>query len=305
MHDALQKWYNPITMNIIEYESYHEKKSHVNPDFPYTTYPCSIPLDFTEVPLHWHKEMEIIYIKKGGGSVSVDFTTYPVSAGTLLFIVPGQVHAIHQRDDLSMEYENIIFDLEMMKASPMEKSATDYFGPLQKGQLLIPTVVTPEHAFYGAIVSCIDGADDICRSFPKAYELAIKAQLYLLFHILFSRCSTETENAVPRHSLDRIRPIIKYVENHYTEPLSTRDMAVEAGLSESHFMKFFKNTMGVSFLEYLNDYRLTMASRMLLSSDDSILTIASECGYDNLSYFNRLFKKRFSMTPREYRKVSD
>lgn len=290
-------------MNILEYENYQEKKSHGDPDFPYITYPCSIPLDFPEVPLHWHEEMEIIYIKKGEGLVSVDFTAYPVEAGTLLFIVPGQVHAIRQKDGRSMEYENIIFNLEMMKASPIEKSATDYFSPLQKGRLLIPTVITPEHEFYGAIAACIDGADEICRTFPKAYELAIKAQLYLLFHILFSRCSPDAETPVTRRSIDRIRPVIKYVENHYMEPLSTRDIAKEAGLSESHFMKFFKNTMGMPFLDYLNDYRLTMASRLLLSSGDSVLDIASECGYENLSYFNRLFKKRFAMTPREYRKM--
>ena len=67
-------------------------------------------------------------------------------------------------------------------------------------------------------------------------------------------------------------------------------------------MKYFKNTMGTSFSEYLNEYRLTMASRLLVSSDSSILDIAAEVGYENLSYFNRTFKKRFEMTPREYRK---
>ena len=51
-------------MNILEYENYQEKIPHGNPLFPYITYPCSIPLDFSRVPLHWHDEMEIIYIKK-------------------------------------------------------------------------------------------------------------------------------------------------------------------------------------------------------------------------------------------------
>ncbi len=289
-------------MNILEYENYQEKKTHVNTGFPYTTYPCSIPLDFPEVPPHWHEEMEIIYIKKGSGVITVDFKDYKASKGTLLFIVPGQIHAIRQEEGQSMEYENIIFNLEMMKSSPMEKATTDYFGPLQKGQLLIPTVITPSHEFYSPIAACIDGADDVCRTFPKAYELAVKAQLYLLFHILFAHCVPNTDSAAKRRSMNRIRPVIKYVENHYMEPLSTRDIAKEAGLSESHFMKFFKNTMGIPFIDYLNDYRLTMASRLLLSSDDSVLTVAGECGYENLSYFNRLFKRRFHMTPRQYRR---
>ena len=69
-------------MNILEYENYQEKISHGNPLFPYITYLCSIPLDFSYVPIHWHDEMELIYIKKGHGIITVDFTQYQVSAGT-------------------------------------------------------------------------------------------------------------------------------------------------------------------------------------------------------------------------------
>ena len=96
-------------MNILEYENYQEKISHGNPLFPYITYLCSIPLDFSYVPIHWHDEMEIIYIKKGHGIITVDFTQYQVSAGTLALIIPGQLHSIEQYENESMEYENIIF----------------------------------------------------------------------------------------------------------------------------------------------------------------------------------------------------
>ncbi len=96
--------------------------------------------------------------------------------------------------------------------------------------------------------------------------------------------------------------ILKFVENNYMEKITIEDVAKEVNLSQSHFMKYFKNTMGTSFIDYLNEYRLTMASRLLISSDSSILDIAAEVGFDNLSYFNRSFKKRFQQTPREYRK---
>ena len=96
--------------------------------------------------------------------------------------------------------------------------------------------------------------------------------------------------------------ILKYVENNYMEKITIEDIANEVDLSQSHFMKYFKNTMGTSFVDYLNENRLTMASRLLISSDSSILAIASEVGFENLSYFNRIFKKRFGQTPREYRR---
>ena len=72
-------------MNILEYENLHEQRDHALPDFPYNTYLCSIPLDFTTVPPHWHKEMELIYIKKGEGIINVDFRTHHVQAPTLVF----------------------------------------------------------------------------------------------------------------------------------------------------------------------------------------------------------------------------
>ena len=96
-------------MNITEYQNYHETKSHTNADFPYNTYLCSIPLDFIQVPLHWHEEIEFIVIKKGQGQVSVNLQTRDIAAGDIVFILPGQLHSIRQKDGCSMEYENILF----------------------------------------------------------------------------------------------------------------------------------------------------------------------------------------------------
>lgn len=72
--------------------------------------------------------------------------------------------------------------------------------------------------------------------------------------------------------------------------------------SKSYFMKFFKESMGISFIAYLNNYRLEIAARMLQATDDNILDISSACGFDNLSYFNRSFKKKYGVTPGKYRK---
>lgn len=72
-------------MNILEYENYHETITHGDIIFPYNTYLCSIPLDFPRVPLHWHDELELIYIKKGMGRITVDFREYKVK-GPLWFL---------------------------------------------------------------------------------------------------------------------------------------------------------------------------------------------------------------------------
>jgi AraC-like DNA-binding protein len=67
-------------------------------------------------------------------------------------------------------------------------------------------------------------------------------------------------------------------------------------------MRYFRDTMGTSFIDYLKDYRLAMAARLLSASDASILEIAEDVGFESLSYFNRAFKKRYGMTPTQFRK---
>ena len=79
-------------MDKLQYKIYHENKIHTPDDFPYNTYLCSIPLDFQSVNLHWHDEVEIIVIKKGSGIVSVDLTTYSVSAGDIIFVPVSYTH---------------------------------------------------------------------------------------------------------------------------------------------------------------------------------------------------------------------
>lgn len=126
-----------------------------------------------------------------------------------------------------------------------------------------------------------------------------------MFFALFSHFSRKWNTSKDRASFDKIKFILEYVEHHYTEKISISDIAEESGFSTSHFMKYFKNLMGTSFTAYLNDYRLTMAARMLLSSDSSVLDIATEVGIENVSSFNRIFKRRFGVTPSVYRKSAE
>ena len=290
-------------MNILEYENYQEKILHGDPLFPYITYLCSIPLDFGYVPMHWHDEMEIIYIKKGNGTITVDFTQHTVSAGDIALILPGQLHSIGQFESESMEYENIIFHPNMLISKKTDTCNTDYLVPLLSGNVSLPLLYTPDSPHYAEISACIDANDEICKTYPSGYQLFIKGQLFLLFYILLHKCSTKEPSGKDRSkSLEKMKLILKYVENNYMEKITIEDIANEVGLSQSHFMKYFKTYTGKGFTEYLNDYRLARAAEMLRATDLSLLEIAARSGFENLSYFNRIFKKRFGQTPREYRR---
>jgi AraC-like DNA-binding protein len=291
-------------MNIAEYEKYHENIFHGDMIFPYNTYLCTIPLDFPEVPLHWHDEMELVYIKKGQGIVAVDFREYKVKAPALVLILPRQLHAIGQREGFSMEYENIIFHPSLLLSRQADATATGFLQPLLSGQIAVPTLFTPVYPYYADVTAPIDACDAISRTKPLGYELFIKGQLYQFFFVLSNRCRTHTSPSGDHKTLEKMKTVLKYIEHHYMEKITIADIAATVDYSESHFMRYFKDTMGTSFISYLKDYRLTMAARLLSSSDSSVLDIASAAGFENLSYFNRAFKQKYDMTPRQFREES-
>ena len=289
-------------MNILEYENTQETKTHGELSFPFNIYPCSIPLDFSMVPTHGHNDMEIIYIKKGRGLVSVELTPYQVQAGDIVLIAPGQLHSIECLEGYRMEYENIIFRLDMLMPASEDVCSEQFLTPLLYNRLALPTHMTKADPLYEKVSCCLNKLDEL-SSIREAYaSLGIKGKLFELFYLIFSDCRKEIPVPQAPRSLEHVKVILKHVETHYQDPLTIPDMAELCGFSASHFMKFFKQSMGTSFTAYLNDYRLTMAARLLSASGDTVAVIAHGTGFENISYFNRVFKRKYGMTPSGYRK---
>ena len=131
---------------------YHEIKEHGKREFPFNIYPCSIPVDFSHVALHWHEEMEIIAVKKGKGRITVDTVSYPVEEGDILAVFPGQLHAISCGNGERMEYENIIFRLSMLMGDNGDGCTVHFLKPLQEGQAKNPVLIQrnqPDHEVFG------------------------------------------------------------------------------------------------------------------------------------------------------------
>lgn len=290
-------------MNLNEYQNYHETKAHTLSEFPYNTYLCSIPLDFSLVPLHWHAELEIVVIKKGRGLISVDFDKRPVVSGDIVFIRPGQLHSIEQEQSWEMEYENIILKPELFISGETDLCARQYILPLMEGQFHCGAFLTPALPSYPELSGCISRIDSLCEKRPLGYQLAVKGLLFELLFILISHQNgKESSPALQSKSLEKMKTILKYVEEHYSEHITIDTMASVSFYSKSHFMKFFKAHIGTGFIEYLNDYRLTIAERLLRTSDASVLEIAEMSGFENLSYFNRIFKRKYGQSPGNRRK---
>lgn len=100
----------------------------------------------------------------------------------------------------------------------------------------------------------------------------------------------------------RLDQVLEYIHAHHADPLRVADVARVAHLSETGFCRFFSNTMGRTFSDYVTSVRLATAAHWLLSSDEPIGAVAASAGFANLSYFNRRFLAAHGLTPREFRK---
>ncbi len=288
-------------IDIQEFQKYRENKVHTEDNFPYNTYLCSIPLDFPCVPIHWHDEIELIVVQKGSGKILVDFNRYQVSAGDIVVVLPGHLHSIDETSGCSMEYENILFRGDLLFSRKEDICTSAYLRPLITGNLPVDSYIHPGLDYYKGFSRIIKNIDTLCQQRPTGYQLAVKGHLFQLFFLLLSSQTKKALSKTEQKSLEKIKFIIHYVEEHYSEQITVEQMANLCYYSSSHFMKFFKSHMGVSFVQYLNDYRLTMARRLLTTSEYNVLEVAQQTGFENLSYFNRMFKRKYGITPRQLR----
>ena len=293
-----------MDVELEEYTQYQETKLHEKPGFAYETYLCTIPLDFDRVNLHWHDQMEVIYIKKGRGTVSVNLESYPVEAGCIVPVLPGELHAIDGAPDGPMEYENIIFSLSILDSTETDDWCRHHvIQALRQGTLLFDRPIRPGTAFHDAAAAALDAADRACEARPQGFALVVKSQLFMFLHALY--CNRHTGPVRPLvEEAEWLKGVIKYVKSHYAEHITVADAAAVSGYSPSHFMRIFRREAGQTFVDFLTDYRLSAAVYYLKETQDEIGVVAENCGFANLSYFIRCFNRKYGASPGRYRKLS-
>ena len=279
--------------------SLQETKHHGEVRFPFNIYPCTIPGDFRQVAVHWQDSMELVYIKRGSGLVQTGAQVCAAQSGDIFVLTPGTLHAIRQAESRTMEYENIIFDVELLGGAE-DLCAEKYLLPLQSGRMALPEHITPDEAWYPQAADCLKEAEEANRCKQFGYELCIKGALlrFLALLIAQSKALPPAEKA----STQRLRAVLQWISAHYSEPVCVADAATLCQCSPNHFMRWFRQMTGQTFIIFLREYRLNAAAEALRTTEDTILSISEQCGFENLSYFNREFKAHFGMTPREYRK---
>ncbi|MCD8326128.1 MAG: AraC family transcriptional regulator [Lachnospiraceae bacterium] len=288
----------------MQLSDYREKTTHGDTLLPVSYYCCRMPDHFRSLTLHWHEEVEITYIEEGCADYTINFEPCPVQKGDLIFISPQVLHGAVERPGHAMTSHSLLFHLSYLGSLTPDICTVKYLNPILNGKCRFTPLMRPDHPGYLEMKERFLKA---CRLFQEegtAYELRVKALLTALISDLYTfGCIEKPVSArADLHAEEKIKKALTYIQDNYRENLSIQELAAICHFSETHFMHFFRKYTGTTCIEYLNRYRLSMAASALRETDALIADIALENGFQNISYFNRLFRQCFGCTPREYRK---
>lgn len=287
------------------------ERRNIMPDLSYETYRKvdteGIYLSYSTAPggyhpLHWHEEIELLYQLNGRSDIQIDGEKYQIQNKLLTVIDSRQVHSIHTYSDTSMFIcvhiskkliEKYIPDIDLYRIYCIPDDIPDsqfpeYLSVCRQMEALLRLYITDKPAW---------------QMESEGIILQVLAQL--IRH--FSRKSAPDEiglSSADRTSFNRIRDVITYVEEHFREPISLQDIAGHLGLGREYFCRFFKKNMGMSFLRYLNEVRISHVYRDLEQTDAPIAEIAEKNGFLNQKLFNRTFREVYGCTPSAVRRKS-
>ncbi|MCM8804980.1 MAG: AraC family transcriptional regulator [Candidatus Omnitrophica bacterium] len=251
-----------------------------------------------ESPPHFHiYEIEIQFIKEGNGYYFIKNKKYKVESRKVFIIHKKDIHYFI-KPEINTEMEKITI---MMKKDVLEENAKLFDKVfkcdnlhqihLNENDFLISVLLLEE------ILENMEKVDKL-----KKFKTLLKLNISKFFFIL----NTNIENLKLRKETEmdfRIEKAIEFIEKNYNKKITEDEICREIGLSKYYFSHLFKKITGISFKEYLIEKRLFESEKLLEISDLKLEKIAVKCGFSNLSLFLKEFKKRFKVTPTQFRKL--
>jgi AraC-like DNA-binding protein/mannose-6-phosphate isomerase-like protein (cupin superfamily) len=287
---------------IIASQGNKEQRQHSSPLIPYSIYECHIPDSFPNVPMHWHNEFEIDYVLQGKGDFICGDEHFPVYPGDVIMISPNMLHAAYPSSNMNLNYIAFVFHANMLGLESNDRSSTHCIRPLITGQLRVNMKYDLGHPDYSVIHSLTETIVSCAYKNNPYDDLLLKSTLLQLYWYFekSDNLSSFQGNDISYSSL--IRPALEHMTYHYMDSITINELAAKCAISASHFMNSFKKAVGCSAIEFLTHLRIKAACTALTETTDDISTISYSCGFDNLSNFNKQFKKITGSSPREYRK---
>ena len=268
----------------------------IKKDFPIDIHRSEHARTGTVIPCHWHENFEILYFESGEAVVYCNSKPILVGPGELIIINSNDVHYCESKSP-HLVYYVVEFNLSFLHSNQIDLCQTKFMIPLVQNRIRF------RHQ--------IDRASELVNEVRKlifeyynqelGYELAVKAYIYhilvLLLRYYGEQTLSETEKDRQRRTLERLTPVIEYMDCHYTEKLSLGQLASMANMSPYYFCRLFKGLTGKSPTEYINHLRINRAATLLQESNLNITEIAMYVGFSDSNYFSRQFKKYKLVAP--------
>lgn len=264
-------------------------------------FPITRPAFDTPPPIaHVHNCFEIGLCQSGAGIFLVSNKVFSCMEGDAIFINNHEFHVLEKASPLNSDWKFINLDPEALLAGwvPPEEKALDISRLSGRGFLNV--VHEKDHPDIVFLVrTLVLELENEKEGYPSMVRSLVWGLLVLLQRLVPEKDTAEENNPV---EIKRIYPALKYISMHYMETVEIPVLAELCHCSLSTFRRTFKRSLGRMPLDYVNYFRLKVATSMLKSTSRPVLEIALRTGFPTLSNFNRIFKAKFKKSPRDYRR---
>ena len=239
--------------------------------------------------------------------------SFSIDQECFFFVNPGEIHSV---EVYSPAVESaVVFHPCILNFEHYDLAQTQLLQPLTKGEIQLPRFLDISHPAFSRIKK---EYLDILNVFHQtgfflsgeyetvtedvASQLFIRAGLLKILGVLSSFSLLTHPEKADDYRIRIIKSSLEFIRNHYQNKIYIRDLAENANMNEQYFCRFFKKILGKSPVTYINEYRIKQAIILLQTTDEAIMDICLDCGFNNLGNFLREFKKHTGFTPLQYRK---
>ena len=276
-----------------------ENKPHGTKDDPFSTYHIENAGRSFQIPVHWHDEFEIIYVRSGFLTVSISGESYIGKTGEAFVVSPGNLHLMGSQTG-TVDYYTFLFPLKYISFRTDDMLDEKLLEPLNSGHLMICPRVK-------------DTAKELCEQLIKIYEAKkdeseskittqVGTKIILLQFILeMWKKGFVIENDTSGRNIVE-KEMVSYIQQNFTGKISLREFGEQFHLSEKYISRYFKEHFHITLSQYVTYLRLEHAKQLLQDTDIPVTDVAMQSGYQNVSYFIRSFQKAYAVSPLKYRK---
>lgn len=249
-----------------------------------------------QMPFHWHMDYELLRVMSGTFTLSLDEKTLHLHAGDVVLIQDGVLHGGTPADCV---YECIDFDLTaFLQNSAVGTRQTD---DILNHRVTLQSMFSADSA-EAKLIHCLF---DTLESPSAGVEFLTQGLIFELLGLLLQNHRYTETDARTVHSnrrICRLKNALRLIRERYDTPLTLEQLSSAAEMSPKYFCRFFAALTGRTPIDYLNYYRVECACTQLLYGDESVTEIALACGFNDLSYFVKTFKRYKGVTPKQFRK---